>query len=69
MAGALGIRLGGENVYHGVTSFRAYMGDKTRELVPDDIPKTAAMLTWVSNIWVILGTAVLLWWGGSLLWI
>ncbi|WP_433945770.1 adenosylcobinamide-phosphate synthase CbiB [Paenibacillus sp. SN-8-1] len=69
VAGALGIRLGGENVYHGVTSFRAYMGDKTRELVPDDIPKTAAMLMWVSNICVLLGSVILLWRGGSLLWI
>lgn len=27
VAGALGIRLGGHNVYHGIASFRAYMGE------------------------------------------
>ncbi|GIP22555.1 adenosylcobinamide-phosphate synthase CbiB [Paenibacillus sp. J22TS3] len=59
VAGSLGVRLGGENVYHGVSSFRAYMGDKTRELVPDDIPKTAAMLMWVSNASVLAAAIVL----------
>lgn len=68
VAGALGIRLGGENVYHGVTSFRAYMGDKTRELAPDDIPQTAAMLMWVSNLVVLLGAVVLAALGGIQRW-
>ncbi|WP_019639279.1 adenosylcobinamide-phosphate synthase CbiB [Paenibacillus fonticola] len=58
VAGALGVRLGGENSYHGVVSFRAYMGDKTRELEADDIPKTSRMLFVVSDMFVLLGTAL-----------
>ncbi|MNJ63705.1 cobalamin biosynthesis protein [compost metagenome] len=58
VAGALGIRLGGENTYHGVVSFRAYMGDKTRELQAEDIPKTARMMFFVSNAFVLLGTGI-----------
>ncbi|WP_339158986.1 adenosylcobinamide-phosphate synthase CbiB [Paenibacillus sp. FSL W8-0186] len=56
VAGALGVRLGGENSYHGVVSFRAYMGDKTRELEAEDIPKTGRMLFAVSDMFVLLGT-------------
>ncbi|ASS76466.1 cobalamin biosynthesis protein CobD [Tumebacillus algifaecis] len=44
VAGALGIRLGGENRYHGVPSFRAYLGDPTREITPDHILQTIRML-------------------------
>nr|WP_245339124.1 adenosylcobinamide-phosphate synthase CbiB [Paenibacillus shirakamiensis] len=62
VAGALGIQLGGENVYHGVSSFRAYMGERTRELEPADIPTTAALLIWVSNAAVLIGTLFLLLW-------
>lgn len=60
VAGALGVRLGGENSYHGVTSFRAYMGDKTRELEPKDVERTAKLMFWVANALVILGTLALL---------
>ncbi len=60
MAGALGVRLGGENSYHGVTSFRAYMGDQTRELEPEDVERTAKLMFWVANALVILGTLALL---------
>ncbi|WP_059046529.1 cobalamin biosynthesis protein [Paenibacillus rubinfantis] len=58
VAGALGVRLGGEKSYHGVVSFRAYMGDKTRELVPDDVTRTAKLMFWTANVTVIAGTAV-----------
>lgn len=37
LAGALGICLGGLNYYFGSSSFRAYMGDKKREMEPSDI--------------------------------
>ncbi|MFP4016467.1 MAG: adenosylcobinamide-phosphate synthase CbiB [Halanaerobiaceae bacterium] len=37
VAGAMGVRLGGLNYYQGKASFRAYMGDKKRELISDDI--------------------------------
>ncbi|MDQ0087252.1 adenosylcobinamide-phosphate synthase [Paenibacillus anaericanus] len=58
VAGSLGIRLGGENSYHGVTSFRAYMGDKKRELEPEDIPRTAKLMFLVSGVFVLIGTAI-----------
>ncbi|MNJ44825.1 cobalamin biosynthesis protein [compost metagenome] len=56
VAGALGVRLGGENSYQGIVSFRSYMGDKTRELEAGDIPKTSRMLYWVSSAFVVIGT-------------
>lgn len=58
VAGALGVRLGGENSYHGVKSFRAYMGNKKRELEPEDIPRTAKLMFLVSGGFVLLGTVV-----------
>ncbi|WP_036645959.1 cobalamin biosynthesis protein, partial [Paenibacillus sp. oral taxon 786] len=58
VAGALGVRLGGENSYHGVVSFRAYMGEKTRELVPEDVASTARLMFWAANATVILGTGI-----------
>ncbi|MNI57531.1 cobalamin biosynthesis protein [compost metagenome] len=56
VAGALGIRLGGYNSYHGVMSFRAYMGDNTREMEAEDIPRTAKLMFFVSNSFVLLAT-------------
>lgn len=64
IAGALGIRLGGENVYHGVTSFRAYMGDPLRTLKPEDIIVTSRMMMWSSAIFVCICAAVALLWHG-----
>ncbi|WP_307592142.1 adenosylcobinamide-phosphate synthase CbiB [Paenibacillus wynnii] len=58
VAGALGIRLGGENVYHGVRSFRAYMGDPTRPLEPEDILRTSRMMLLCSSIFVGLCAAI-----------
>ncbi|WP_055109090.1 adenosylcobinamide-phosphate synthase CbiB [Paenibacillus ihumii] len=60
VAGALGVRLGGENSYHGVVSFRAYMGDKTRELEANDIVKAGRLLFVVSDLFVLLGTVLVL---------
>jgi len=59
VAGALGIRLGGENSYQGVRSFRAYMGDPDRPLEAEDIRVTNRLLLGVSILFTILGTAVL----------
>lgn len=59
VAGALGIRLGGENSYQGVLSFRAYMGDPDRPLEAEDIRVTNRLLLGVSILFTILGTAVL----------
>jgi adenosylcobinamide-phosphate synthase len=69
VAGALGVRLGGENSYHGVTSFRAYMGDKKRELEPEDIPRTAKLMFLVSGGFVLLGTLIWIWINGGLSWV
>lgn len=61
VAGALGVQLGGTNYYHGVESRRAHMGEKLRELVPDDIRQTSILMFVVSDIVVILGTGIGLW--------
>ncbi|MFC3748452.1 adenosylcobinamide-phosphate synthase CbiB [Paenibacillus sp. GCM10012306] len=57
VAGALGIRLGGENVYHGVTSFRAYMGDPVRVMEPEDILQASRMMLLCSSIFACLCAA------------
>lgn len=62
VAGALGIRLGGENVYHGVTSFRAYMGDSLRALEPEDIIRTNRMMLLCSTIFAGLCALVAVAW-------
>lgn len=49
-AGALGIELGGVNVYHGRVSERARMGWPLRERGRDDIVRTAGMLYGVSYL-------------------
>jgi adenosylcobinamide-phosphate synthase len=54
VAGALGVRLGGYNVYHGVRSFRAYMGDPLRPLEAEDIRGTTALMFLSSWLFVLL---------------
>lgn len=44
VAGALGVRLGGLNYYHGQESFRAYMGEETTPLVPEHINQTVRLM-------------------------
>lgn len=44
VAGALGIRLGGYNWYHGQKNFRAFMGEREREIVPSDIAVTVKIM-------------------------
>lgn len=58
VAGALGIRLGGHNSYHGVMSFRAYMGDHTRDMESEDILRTSKLMFLVSGSFVALATIV-----------
>lgn len=67
VAGALGIRLGGTNVYHGVSSFRAYMGDATRPMEARDIRLTNRLLVTVSVLFVVLALLVV-WGAGGTLW-
>ncbi|MFB5762872.1 adenosylcobinamide-phosphate synthase CbiB [Paenibacillus medicaginis] len=57
VAGALGVRLGGYNVYHGVRSFRAYMGDPLRPLEAEDIRRTTALMFLSSSLFVLLCVA------------
>lgn len=59
VAGALGVRLGGENSYQGVISFRAYMGDPERPLEAEHIRVTNRLLLGVSVLFTLLGTLVL----------
>ncbi|MDO7907328.1 adenosylcobinamide-phosphate synthase CbiB [Paenibacillus sp. JX-17] len=71
VAGALGIRLGGENVYHGVRSFRAYMGEPLREMNAEDITKTSRLMFAVSTTFVIWCAAAVILVGlsgGRMLW-
>jgi adenosylcobinamide-phosphate synthase len=44
VAGALGIRLGGLNFYHGVPSFRSFLGEAIRPFELADIGRTARIL-------------------------
>jgi adenosylcobinamide-phosphate synthase len=72
VAGALGIRLGGHNVYHGVASFRAYMGEPSRRMEAEDIVRTTRLMFWSAGSFVLLCWLVTLGiWaaGGALLWI
>ncbi|ASA19604.1 adenosylcobinamide-phosphate synthase CbiB [Paenibacillus donghaensis] len=57
VAGALGIRLGGYNVYHGVSSFRAYMGDPLRTMEPEDIRLTSRIMMLAGTLFVCLCAA------------
>lgn len=71
VAGALGIRLGGHNVYHGVASFRAYMGEATRPMEAEDIVRTSRLMFWSAGAFVVLCVLISLgvWLaGGMLLW-
>lgn len=67
VAGALGIRLGGENVYHGVASFRAYMGEYSRPLDKGDILSTVRLMLASSLLFLLLGILVI-WSAGGALW-
>lgn len=58
VAGALGIRLGGYNVYHGVRSFRAYMGQRLEQLQAEHIRRTVRLMFVVCNLFVGLCLAV-----------
>ncbi|EPZ43217.1 adenosylcobinamide-phosphate synthase CbiB [Alicyclobacillus acidoterrestris] len=56
VAGALGVRLGGQNVYGGVISNRATMGDALRPLTAADIRVTMRLVSTVS--WVLFSAVV-----------
>ncbi|ATY84151.1 cobalamin biosynthesis protein CobD [Kyrpidia spormannii] len=53
-AGALGVRLGGWNLYHGRRSFRPYLGPDARPLEPEDIPRTVRLMAWTTGEMAVL---------------
>lgn len=57
-AGALGVRLGGENFYHGVSSRKAFLGDSVHPLSVDVIPPSRRLL-YVSSL--LMAALVILW--------
>jgi adenosylcobinamide-phosphate synthase len=59
-AGVLGVRLGGLNYYFGRPHFRAYMGEKLREIIPEDIKTTVVLSILTSIISLIVGELYLL---------
>lgn len=54
VAGALHIRLGGQNVYHDKVTFRAYMGDPITPMVGKHIYQTIYLMYTVSILGVVL---------------
>ncbi len=60
VAGALGVRLGGINTYHGRESFRAYMGEDLSPLEPLHIKKTIQLMYTTSSLAVMLGILIVI---------
>jgi len=58
-AGALGLRFGGTNYYHNQESFRAYLGDKTKEFSPVDIDKISRLIYSSVVIFIIAGLIII----------
>lgn len=58
ISGALGIRLGGFNVYGGEKSFRTYMGDPLYPLEPRKILEALEMIIIGSFLALVIGSAV-----------
>lgn len=55
VAGVLGIQLGGWDSYFKVLQFRPFLGEKTRDIEPDDIRKTAYLSVLTSVITLFIG--------------
>ncbi|ADL12377.1 adenosylcobinamide-phosphate synthase CbiB [Acetohalobium arabaticum] len=53
VAGALGVRLGGLNYYHGEPSFREHLGDETRKLVAADIKAAIHLMYLTTGLFLI----------------
>lgn len=60
VAGALGVRLGGFNVYGGRESFRQYMGDDIYPLAPDHIRQAVDLMYLGSFLTAVAGSALCL---------
>lgn len=63
MAGALNVRLGGENSYFGQPSFRPYMGDNNRQHSAERIGETVRLMWAVSVLMAIFGLMLRGAWG------
>lgn len=50
MAGGLGVRLGGRNVYGGIPSMRAELGEATRPLDREDIVRAIHVVRWTGAL-------------------
>ena len=58
MAGALGIQLGGTNIYFGKEVYKPTIGDKNREIEIEDIVRTNKIMYVSSIISIIIFTAI-----------
>ncbi len=57
VAGSMGVSLGGLNYYHGKPAFRAYLGDKNRELLVKDIKLVIRLMSW--NVFLIISLLIM----------
>lgn len=58
VAGALGVQLGGWDSYFGVMQFRSYLGEKTRDIEPDDISRVTYLSVITSIITLVVGVVL-----------
>ncbi|MHB8986196.1 MAG: adenosylcobinamide-phosphate synthase CbiB [Eubacteriales bacterium] len=58
-AGALGVRLGGTNYYHGTASFRPYIGEARREMAPEDIASVIRLMSAAILLFAAAGSLLL----------
>lgn len=58
-AGALGVRLGGTNYYHGTASFRPYIGEARREMAPEDIAGVIRLMSAAILLFAAAGSLLL----------
>lgn len=63
MAGALGVRLGGVNVYEGRVEKRPFLGEMTRPLAPRRIREAARYAAWIAFLISATGYAIAMVWG------
>ncbi|MGE5581502.1 MAG: adenosylcobinamide-phosphate synthase CbiB [Bacillota bacterium] len=60
VAGALGVRLGGQNYYQGVPAFRNYLGDPARGLEIEDIERARRILNMTLGIMLVASGLIVL---------
>jgi adenosylcobinamide-phosphate synthase len=63
MAGGLSVQLGGWNLYGGIPSFRAHLGDAVKPLVSECIPEAVEVVN--DTAWILLSLVTL---GGGAIW-